>query len=140
MNNDAELLRNYLENRSEPSFTALVHRHIGLVYSVALRRVGGDAHLAEDVAQRVFIDLARKAASLTGRTSLSGWLFASTHLASAAVVRSEQRRKARETTANLMQTTLSSDGSETEETRLRPIVDELIAVLKDEEREAIALR
>ena len=137
---DAELLQRYLENNSEPAFTALVRRHIGLVYSVALRRVGGDTHLAEDVAQKVFVDLARKAASLTGRHSLSGWLFAGAHVASAAVVRSEQRRKARETEAQLMHTTLSPDGSDPDETRLRPVVDELIADLKDKEREVIALR
>lgn len=140
MNNDSELLRRYVEKSSEPAFTELVQRHIGLVYSVALRRVGGDAHSAEDVAQKVFSDLARKAPSLTDRATLSGWLFASTHLASAAVVRSEQRRKARETEAHTMQTTLSPDEPDADWTRLRPVVDDVIAALKDEEREAIALR
>ncbi len=140
MNTDAELLRRYIAQKSEPAFTELVQRHIGLVYSVALRRVGGDAHLAEDVAQKVFADLARKAASLLERASLSGWLFASTHLASAAVVRREQRRKTRETEAHLMQTTLSSDASDPDWSRLRPVVDDVIADLKEEEREAIALR
>ncbi len=140
MNNDAELLRRYVAQKSEPAFTELVQRHIGLVYSVALRRVGGDAHLAEDVAQKVFGDLARKATSLLERASLSGWLFTSTHLASAAVVRGEQRRKTRETEAHFMQTTLSPDESHADWTRLRPVVDDVIAALKEEDREAIALR
>ena len=140
MNNDAELLRRYVAQKSEPAFTELVQRHIGLVYSVALRRVGGDAHLAEDVAQKVFGDLARKAPSLLERASLSGWLFTSTHLASAGVVRGEQRRKTRETEAHLMQTTLSPDESHADWTRLRPVVDDVIAALKEEDREAIALR
>ena len=140
MSSDPELLRRYVEQKSEPAFTALVQRHLGLVYSVALRRVGGDAHLAEDVAQKVFGDLARKAASLTDRATLSGWLFASTHLASAAVVRSEQRRKTRETQAHSMQTILAPDESDPDWTRLRPVLDQVIVALREDEREAIALR
>jgi RNA polymerase sigma factor (sigma-70 family) len=140
LKDDAALLRCYVVGRSEPAFAELVQRHVGLVYSVALRRVGGDAHLAEDVAQKVFCDLARKASTLTGRATLSGWLYVSTHVASAAVVRSEQRRKRRETEAHTMQTMLSSSESEADWTRLRPVIDDAIIVLRDEEREAIALR
>jgi RNA polymerase sigma factor (sigma-70 family) len=140
MNTDSELLRRYVEERSEPAFTEVVQRHVGLVYSVALRRVGGDAHLAEDVAQKVFCDLARKASALTGRPTLAGWLYASAHLASAAMVRSERRRKAREIEAHLMQTTLSSPESDAEWTRLRPVLDDAFVALKEEEREVIALR
>lgn len=138
MNTDSELLRRYVETRSEPAFTELVQRYIGLVYSLALRRVGGDAHLAEDVAQQVFSDLARKAAALTDRASLAGWLYAAAHAASAAIVRAEQRRKHRESAAHAMQA-LSSD-SEPDWTRLRPVIDDAIVALKDDDREAIALR
>jgi hypothetical protein len=59
---DRELVRGYVLARSEEAFAALVRRHLGLVYNVALRKVGGDTHLAEDVAQRVFVALAEKAA------------------------------------------------------------------------------
>jgi hypothetical protein len=72
MIDDDELLRRYAVERSEASFTELVERHVSLVYSTALRQVGGDAHLAEDVRQLVFLDLARKAAQLTRHTSLTG--------------------------------------------------------------------
>ena len=61
MNDDAQLLRCYAEEGSESAFSELVSQHIDLVYSAALRQVGGDAHLAQDVAQTVFADLARKA-------------------------------------------------------------------------------
>ena len=140
MHSDAELLRRYLEQQSEPAFAEIVQRHIGLVYSVALRRVGGDAHLAEDVAQKVFADLARKAPSLRDRPTLGGWLYASAHLASAAVVRAERRRKAREMEAHSMQTTLAPAESEPDWTRLRPVIDDVVIALKDDDREAIALR
>lgn len=137
---DAELLRHYAENRSEEAFSELVHRHIGLVYSGALRRVGRDTHLAEDVTQNVFADLARKAASLSGRASLAGWLCVSTHVAAAEVVRSERRRKARETEAYTMQTLLNDSAPPPEWNHLRPVLDEAIITLREEEREAIALR
>lgn len=140
MNTDADLLRRYAHDRDEPAFTALVQRHLGLVYAVALRRVGGDAHLAEDVAQRVFSVLARKAGTLIGRPTLSGWLYTSAHLTSAAVVRGERRRKTHETEAHLMQTTLSASEQAADWTRLRPVIDDVIVALKEEDREAIALR
>jgi len=75
---------------------------VDLVYSAALRQVGGDAHLAHDVTQSVFIDLARKAGSLSGRTVVAGWLYTSAHYAAAKVVRTEQRWRAREQEANSM--------------------------------------
>ena len=64
MTPDSELLGRYAGTRSEDAFAELVRRHVNLVYSAALRQVNGDAHLAQDVAQTVFTDLARKAGSL----------------------------------------------------------------------------
>ncbi|HEY1120767.1 MAG TPA: hypothetical protein VGE67_04170, partial [Haloferula sp.] len=66
---DAELLGAWLERRDEPSFHALVSRHAGLVLSAARRKCGNDA-LAAEASQLTFILLARKAASLVGRTSV----------------------------------------------------------------------
>lgn len=53
--------------------------------SIPLRsgRLGGDPHLAQDVAQTVFSDLARKALALARRTNLSGWLYTSARFAAA---------------------------------------------------------
>jgi hypothetical protein len=64
MTEDRQLLRRYAEERSEAAFTELVRRYIDLVYAAALRVVAGDAHLAQDVAQMVFTELARKASGL----------------------------------------------------------------------------
>jgi RNA polymerase sigma factor (sigma-70 family) len=140
MDTDTQLLHCYVQNRDENAFTSLVRLRLGLVYSVALRRVGGDAQLAEDVAQKVFTDLARKAASLDGRTTLTGWLYVSTHHASAEVVRSERRRKNREQESQTMQTLLDESTPEPDLNRLRLALDEVIVALRDDEREAIALR
>jgi hypothetical protein len=73
---DLELLRRYAEARDEAAFGELVHRHVDFVYSAALRRLGGDAHSAADVAQQVFTALARRAAALARGAVLPGWLFA----------------------------------------------------------------
>jgi hypothetical protein len=56
---DIELLREYARAHSEQAFRTLVERHIGIVYAVALRQTG-DAQLAEDVTQAVFIVLSER--------------------------------------------------------------------------------
>lgn len=45
-----------------------------LVYSTALRLVGGDTHRAQDVAQTAFVDLARLAGTFSSQVRLGGWL------------------------------------------------------------------
>ncbi len=140
MENDTQLLHRYLQDRDETAFTELVRLRLGLVYSIALRRVGGDTQLAEDVTQKVFTDLARKAAALSRRTTLTGWLYVSTHHASAELVRSECRRKARELESQTMQILPDESTPEPDLNRLRLTLDEVIVALRDDEREAIALR
>ena len=82
MADDMELVREFATRRSDAAFETLVSRHINLIYSVALRQVR-DPHLAQEVAQAVFIILARKAGSLGSKTILSGWLFRTAQYASA---------------------------------------------------------
>jgi DNA-directed RNA polymerase specialized sigma24 family protein len=65
--NDMKLLQDYDRHASEAAFAELVQRHIGLVYSVALRHVGSTAP-AEEITQAVFIILARKAANICGNS------------------------------------------------------------------------
>ena len=75
---DRKLLREYLEQGSEAAFAELVNRHADLVYSAALRQTNGDPHLAEEIAQVVFLTLARKARLLSTRVILAGWLIDAT--------------------------------------------------------------
>jgi RNA polymerase sigma factor (sigma-70 family) len=138
MLDDATLLRRYAENRSEGDFAELVRRHLNLVYSAALRQVNGDTHLAQDVTQLVFTDLARKAAQLASHRVLAGWLFTSTRFAAAKLVRGEQRRRTREQEAELMQESDSPAALDWE--RVRPVLDEALAELGEQDREAILLR
>ena len=68
---DQNLIRAYVRGRCEQSFGELVHRHVDLVHSTALRVVR-DASLAEDVTQRVFLTLAKHSVNLQERSSLTG--------------------------------------------------------------------
>jgi RNA polymerase sigma factor (sigma-70 family) len=136
---DHELLRRFAAERSEPAFTELVERHVGLVYSAALRQVGGDTGAAEDVAQAVFADLARKAAHLTGHTSLTGWLYTSTRYLAANARREEHRRRQREQEAHMMDRLHRTDDAPDWE-ELRPVLDEAMHELGDSDREAVLLR
>src|SRR5437870_3021278 len=102
MTDNAQLLRDYAQRHSEIAFGELVRRQTGLVYSTALRVLGGDAPLAEDVTQTVFLDLARKARSLCRWAALSGWLYRHTCYTASKAVRSERRRQAREKEAVAM--------------------------------------
>ncbi len=138
MNPDSELLRAYVEQGSEAAFAEIVARHLDLVYSAAIRRVGGNTHLAQDAAQLAFADLARRASSLTRHTNLAGWLYTSACYAALKLVRAEARRAAREQAALLMDETTADPPAEWE--RLRPLLDSAMLQLNAGEREAVILR
>jgi RNA polymerase sigma factor (sigma-70 family) len=133
-----QLLRAYAENGDEAAFRDLVGRYIDLVYSTALRRVGGDAELARDVTQTVFTDLARKAQSVREVDLLGGWLHRHTGYVASTMVRSEQRRHAREQEAATMNA-LENTSDPTWQ-QIAPVLDETIDVLDAADRRAILLR
>ena len=85
----------FARTNSEDAFAELGRRLVNLVYSAALRQIGGDAHHAPDVAQSVFTDLARKANSFSRPENLTGWLYTSAHLAAAKIARGEHHRRDR---------------------------------------------
>lgn len=81
-----------------PDLDDLVRRHVDMVYSAALRRVG-DRHLAEDVTQAVFVILARKIKSIRDERATGAWLLQTTKYCAANALRIEARRRKREQAA-----------------------------------------
>ena len=138
MTTDSQLLASFARTNSEDAFAELVQRHVHLVHSAALRQVNGDAHLAQDVAQTVFTDLARKANSLARREVLPGWLYTSAHFAAAKIIRTENRRRDRE--EKFMREPIHETAPEADWEKLRPVLDAAMHELKAADREAILLR
>jgi RNA polymerase sigma factor (sigma-70 family) len=141
--------------------TAAVREHAGLVFSSARRRVG-DGHLAEDVAQAVFLILSQKrhaAARSEQRTgSLAGWLLKTTRYVAQNALRRERRRLRHEQAASHGKTMMthnasasgggfagdglaSSDPSEVIVWReLAPLLDDAVLSLSSADRAAVILR
>lgn len=133
---DHQLLADYARTGSEAAFAQLVGRHLGLVHAAARRQVQDDA-LAADVAQAVFLLLARKAGTFGPKSVLAGWLFRTTRFVAARAQRAEGRRQRREQEALAMQELHAPDPHWN---RLAPELDEALAGLAEADRNALLLR
>src|SRR5512147_2426001 len=141
MTNDADLLGQFIREpgarAGQDAFTALVDRHLNLVYSAALRQVRSP-QLAEEISQSVFTQLARHAVSLKPGTILAAWLHQVTHHAAIDVIRSESRRQAREQIACEMSRVM--DENPVDWTQIEPLLDQAVQGLDETDRAAIILR
>ena len=136
--NDMDLMREYADHDSETAFAELVHRHVNLVYSVALRFTG-NSHDAQDVTQAVFVILAKKTTSLRQRTNLAGWLYEATRFTSSQLLRARARQQAREQEA-FMQSTLNDSETDSLWRQLAPLLENAMSRLSEKERTLVALR
>jgi RNA polymerase sigma factor (sigma-70 family) len=153
MTDDLQLLERYARQGSEDAFGQLVARHLNLVYSAALRQVGGEASLAQDVAQLVFANLARKAPVLCTQARarcsagadggaefiLAGWLHRDTRFTALELLRKESRRRHREQEAVAMQL-LDAQDPPADWTQIRPLLDENLDRMPAADRDALLLR
>jgi RNA polymerase sigma factor (sigma-70 family) len=141
MTDDMALVRDYARSNSEMAFSALVSRHINLVYSVALRQVR-DTHLAEEITQAVFVILARKAGTLGPKTILSAWLCRTARYASANALTIQRRRQLREQEAHVQSLLNESENDAQSETwkQIAPLLDHAMAQLGEKDHDAIVLR
>lgn len=113
-----------------------------MVFGTARRRMHSD-HAAADVAQNVFVALARKAAWLSVRTNVGGWLYKSTLMEAARRQRDEARRGQRERHYSEEMNIRGTADEDTDAPRaadLMPLLDDALAGLSEADREAIVLR
>ena len=138
---DAQLLREYAICGEDAAFSELVHRHTNLVYSAALRQVGSPETAAE-IAQNVFLGLARGAQSLAPRlpeeASLAGWLCRSTRNLSLNFRRDEFRRQSRHRKVMEQLVTTSEDAPDWE--RLCRVLDDAMSELNEADYDLLVLR
>jgi len=136
--NEMDLLHDYCRLGSEEAFTAVVQKHVNLVYSAALRHVGVAAQ-AEEITQAVFVILARKAAALRPGAILEAWLYETTRLTSLRFRRSERRRQLREQETYML-SELQEPSSDAVWDQLAPLLDEAMSRLGKKDRDAVMLR
>jgi RNA polymerase sigma factor (sigma-70 family) len=138
---DAQLLREYAQNGMDSAFAEIVNRHTNLVYSCALRLVGSP-DIAAELAQNVFLGLARGARTLSPKldqcASLAGWLCRSTRNLSLNFRRDEFRRQSRERQA--MDTLNPASETTVDWESLRPILDEAMSTLNEPDYDALVMR
>src|SRR5207247_386262 len=118
---------------SEAACSHLVALH-GPMVKAACHRILGDAALAEDVAQEVFLLLVRKLPSLPPRTILGGWLYVTAcHLA-----RTQQRTHARRSQReNQAMENLMNPAQDTLWRELEPLLDDAMLTLSERQRELV---
>src|SRR5438876_2654662 len=92
---DAELIARFTSSGDQRAFEELVRRHAAMVFQLC-RRLTGNAHDAQDAAQKVFVTLAQQAPQLTARPSLAGWLYSTAWHVASHERRAQARRRRRE--------------------------------------------
>jgi RNA polymerase sigma factor (sigma-70 family) len=143
---DGELLRRYLGGGAEgqDAFAELVRRHVNMVYGAARRQLSGDAHLAEDVTQAVFMVLARRAGKLDPGMVLVGWLYNTARYCAANAKKIEARRRHHEAKGGVMDRVrwanencaeIAGDAPEA-----MPYLDAALSSLSSRDRDAVLLK
>jgi RNA polymerase sigma factor (sigma-70 family) len=134
---DAQLLRRFAVCQEEAAFTALVHRHGGLVWGVC-RHVLRHEQDAEDAFQATFLVLARKADSIRSGAALAGFLHGTAYRVALRARRDAAIRRANERRGQRMPAEKSLPEAVLVEALA--LVDEEVERLPERERAAFVLR
>jgi RNA polymerase sigma factor (sigma-70 family) len=121
------------------AFGEVMRANIDLVYSAALRQVG-DAHLAQDVTQAVFIVLMKKWDRLGRNRALEGWLIKTTRFVAADARKQLRRQKIHEQKAAGMRRSDAAVEESEDGAALERHLDAGLAQLGEADRSAITLR
>lgn len=133
---DASLLRRIAAGDRE-ALPILVRRHADFVYSTARRRVG-NAHLAEDITQAVFLILTAKASRLAN-VVLAGWLYRTTGYVAANAMKKRRRQEHYERRAAIerSETVMPPETPDREAVRR---LEAALGSLRTQSRDALLLR
>src|SRR5579872_4981269 len=134
--NDWELLTSFAEG-DEQALDTLIKKYFPTVYAAAIRQVG-DRHLAEDVAQSVFILFSRKAARLPRGVLVGGWLLRTTRFVSRDALKQMNRRLRREERA--VELAAINEAGPPEWAALAPWVDDALNSLSGKEQACVIAR
>ena len=122
------------------SLDRLIRDHAALVYGIALRQAHGDTAMAADVAQAVFIVLARRVATIRNARALPSWLHQTTRYAAREAHRAATRRAHHERrAARAEQTIMDPSANENADPKLA-MLDDAIASLRRSDREVVMRR
>jgi RNA polymerase sigma factor (sigma-70 family) len=130
---DRDLLWQFVREKDERAFAALVYRHGPMVLGVC-RRILRNAADAEDAFQVVFLVLVRKAPSLRAPESLGNWLYGVAYRTALEAKRAAVKRKVKE--AQAMPRTETTTGLAPD---LLALLDEELAALPATFRSAVVL-
>src|SRR5437762_1713038 len=136
---DFAFLRQFAQHGNQSAFSALVRLHLDIVFATALRKVG-DEGAAQEVAQNVFMALARKAWQFSPEDSIPAWLHRTTLLEAKQWLRGELRRRRREQTAAELGTTMKTPDEQPALRALVPLLDDALLSLREKDRTALLLR
>src|SRR5215468_2703585 len=130
---DHQLLSAYSQG-DEQAFETLVEKYFRMVYTVAARQTG-DLHLAQEIAQSVFLILSRKARGFSSKTSIPGWLLRTTRFVCLDAIKMRRRRAQNE--LKLAVNLEHQHQSKAEPTIMELLLDEAIQTLRPDEQASI---
>lgn len=138
---DRQDLQAWNRGRDEAAFARIVQRHAGMVRALCERRLGAGMD-ADEATQAVFIVLARRAEDLRDPDRLGQWLYGTALRVCQASQRSMRRRAHHEReAATVLADQRGQHGvNSTDWSSLRPHLDEAIASLSTQQRDAVVCR
>ena len=134
---DSQLLTRFAKQSDEAAFKTLTNRYLGLIYHVALRRIG-DRQMAEEVSQNVLCAVVRKASRLVKNPDLlPAWLHRATLFESTKAMRSEASHQRRKQLVHPDEIDSTGDAATFMWTAALPVLDLALDRLSDADRSIV---
>jgi RNA polymerase sigma factor (sigma-70 family) len=136
---DGELLQLFINRHDEAAFAALLERQGPMVFGLCKRLLHRQQD-AEDAFQAVFLVLVRRAASISRRESVAGWLYRVAYRVAMKAKLSAARRAARENRAAQSGEAVEPEPeAEVSWREVRPVLDEELNQLPEKYRAPLVL-